>query len=148
MSSYNLIRLSSYTEIESLVDLACKTWISDPYFTTVIPGLREHPDEYRKIWSHILHSEGVQASTVFLVICKDSFDVKDAVGFCMWRRHGSSEIAQSWNADSISKSESISFLSLFFPFFFFFDKKKVAFSQSLHSPNISPCRACQILKMA
>ena len=105
MDNFRLIRVARVEDIEHLVDVACEAWIDDPIFACVVPGRRELPEQYRKVWRQILLGEYYIPGAIFIAICKDnSTDVRDAVGFCMWQRSGSSDIAKAWQADTFYKS--------------------------------------------
>ena len=71
MESFKLIRLSSFGDLEHVLDLVCETWINDPIFACVVPGRRELPHQYKNVWRRILEGEYYKPGTVFLAICKD-----------------------------------------------------------------------------
>lgn len=107
MSSIKLIRVNSIQELDQLVDLACEIWIDDPIFSCVVPGRREHPDQYRQLWQLLLRTEYSAPGAVVMVACDGSSgDIADAVGFAVWHRHGSSDTAGSWQGDTLRKSKS------------------------------------------
>ncbi|KAM0433868.1 hypothetical protein ACHAPT_003811 [Fusarium lateritium] len=104
MNSLKLIRVNSVEQLDQLVDLACQIWIDDPIFSCVVPGRREHPEQYRQVWQLLLRSEYSDPGAVVMVACDNSTgDISDAVGFAVWHRHGSSDTARSWQGDTLNK---------------------------------------------
>ncbi|KAL0942856.1 uncharacterized protein CTRU02_200742 [Colletotrichum truncatum] len=101
-----LVRVNSLDQVKLLTALGSKTWINDPVFELFCPDRHKSPKNYHQLWRIILKDEFSQPGTVIIAACKDgSKDMRNAVGFAVWRRHGKGDIARSWRSDSLGKSK-------------------------------------------
>ncbi|KAM0443116.1 hypothetical protein ACHAQK_003477 [Fusarium lateritium] len=102
-----VVRISSLDQAEELVDLACETFMDDHLFSLIVPGRREHPESFRKMWSSNLREAYGDKGSVILAACLEDKDKDDEIGeflaFAVWVRFGTSDVAQSWQGDSWNK---------------------------------------------
>ncbi|KAM0292513.1 hypothetical protein ACHAO9_002825 [Fusarium lateritium] len=102
-----VVRISSLDQAEELADLACETFMDDHLFSLIIPGRREHPESFRKMWSSNLREAYGDKGSVILAAYREDQDKDDGIGeflaFAVWVRFGTSDVAQSWQGDSWNK---------------------------------------------
>jgi hypothetical protein len=103
----NSVRISSLDQLDELIDLACETFINDPLFSIVVPGRHEHPESFRGMWSMHLRKAYGEKGTVILAACREEDGGRsEFLAFAVWRRHGTSDVAGSWQGDTWNKSQS------------------------------------------
>jgi len=102
-STIRIRRPSSHDKIEDLTTVAYKAWVEDPLYAWLNPEHYEHPDDYQLFWKTLLSYETACAGKVLLVAKSESDDAGlTVVGFSIWERHGMSNVARSWQGDSIT----------------------------------------------
>ncbi|KAF4991977.1 hypothetical protein FGRMN_7531 [Fusarium graminum] len=104
-SNIKIVRISSLEEAEQLVDLACETFIDDYLFSLIVPGRREHPESFRKIWRSYLREAYADRGSVTLAAYREDEDGgrSEFLAFAVWARLGTSDIARSWQGDCWNK---------------------------------------------
>ncbi|KAM0346414.1 hypothetical protein ACHAPU_005478 [Fusarium lateritium] len=100
-----IVRISSLEQAEQLVDLACETFIDDYLFSLIVPGRREHPESFRKIWTSYLRGAYANRGSVTLAAYREDEDSgrSEFLAFAVWARFGTGDVAQSWQGDSWNK---------------------------------------------
>jgi hypothetical protein len=106
-----VLRISSLDQAEQLVDLACEAFMDDYWFSLIVPGRREHPDTFRKMWSSNFREAYGDKGSVILAAYREDEDSDDGrrefLAFAVWTRFGTSDVARSWQGDSWNKSKSV-----------------------------------------
>jgi hypothetical protein len=104
-----IVRISSLGQLDELIDLACRTFINDPLFSLVVPGRHEHPESFRGMWSMHLRKAYGEKGTVILAACREEDrERSEFLAFAVWRRHGTCDVARSWQGDTWNKSKPAS----------------------------------------
>ncbi|KAG7058963.1 hypothetical protein JMJ77_0006332 [Colletotrichum scovillei] len=105
MTSTAVLRDVSPSQLDQLIELACRIWVDDPAFSMLFTKHHDNRIEnVRVIWRLILRYELAKAGTVITVVR----DVSEAgegqyVGLGIWQRHGTSAKAKSWQVNSLHK---------------------------------------------
>ncbi|KAK1517624.1 uncharacterized protein CCOS01_11881 [Colletotrichum costaricense] len=105
MTSITVLRDVSPTQLDELIELACRIWVDDPAFSMLFTKHHDNRIEnVRVIWRLILRYEMAKAGTMITV----ARDVSEAgggqyVGLGIWQRHGTSAKAKSWQVNSLRK---------------------------------------------
>ncbi|KAK7449563.1 hypothetical protein Landi51_05987 [Colletotrichum acutatum] len=105
MTSTIVLRDVSLSQLDQLIELACRIWVDDPAFSMLFT--KHHDDRIenvRVIWRLILQYEMAKAGTV-ITVARDVSEAGEGqyVGLGIWQRHGKSTKAKSWQANSLRK---------------------------------------------
>ncbi|KAL6915477.1 hypothetical protein ACHAP8_012220 [Fusarium lateritium] len=99
-----IARISSFDQLDQLIDLACDTFINDPLFSLIVPGRHEHPESFRGMWSmHLSKAYGERGTVILAAYRERGGERTEFLAFAVWRRHGTSDVAQSWQGDTWNK---------------------------------------------
>lgn len=99
-----LTRVDSLKWIEPVIEIARQAWIDDPCFAYFNPGRHEHPEEFRAVWDYLLRSEYATPGTVIIVASNGGNRHDSSImGFAVWERVGKSDLAKSWQGDSMAR---------------------------------------------
>ncbi|KAF6826886.1 hypothetical protein CMUS01_09233 [Colletotrichum musicola] len=106
MEPLRLVRIRSADQLPALAEQASQSWIGSPIFDMLCPSHRSSPSRFRQVWRLILRNELATPGAVILAAFPphcSSDDTKNAVGFAVWHRTGSSPTSQSWHLNSLQK---------------------------------------------
>ncbi|KAJ5544040.1 hypothetical protein N7513_003314 [Penicillium frequentans] len=86
MGDIQLRNITTQSELTPLCSIAAESWLVDPLFNWVVPGLHEYPDDFLTLWKYILKTEFRSTGRHIIVAESPGANGYAAVGFAVWER--------------------------------------------------------------
>lgn len=141
MGDIQLRNITTQSELTPLCSIAAESWLVDPLFNWVVPGLHEYPDDFLTLWKYILKTEFRSTGRHIIVAESPGANGYAAVGFAVWERSSApTNMEERFSVRTFKNSMQI-FLSYYLAMLTKMTRNSTSRSQILdclpiHSPHL------------